>query len=104
MIAVRDRDRLARPLLPAEVIHAPKRGFVSPVPAWFTGELLILTILTRPKTLARGWWTEDGIKVLAESRAPCRLYSMLVLEIIADLFVDRRIFDSPPGITLSELL
>ena len=77
---------MAAHLLPDQVLGAPKRGFASPVPAWLEAGLAPLArrILTRPETLARGWWTADGIKrLLARPRRHgFRVYTLLMLELV----------------------
>jgi len=76
---------MAADLLPASVLNAPKQGFASPVPAWFRSGLgpLAGRILTRRRTLERGWWTKAGIdRLLADpGRHAFRLYALLMLEL-----------------------
>lgn len=97
---------MAADLLPASVLEAPKQGFASPVPAWFRGELggLARRILTRPKTLARGWWSKPGIeRLLAQpDRHAFRLYSLLMLELTVSVHGDHRWHEAPSA-TLADL-
>ncbi len=98
---------MASHLLPGEILDAPKQGFLSPVPAWMTGGFLgaVRLILTRPKALSRGWWTAAGIKNLTEApeQQSFRLYTVLMLELIATIFVDQKCFKSAPQISVTEL-
>ncbi|MCP5367792.1 MAG: asparagine synthase (glutamine-hydrolyzing) [Hyphomicrobiales bacterium] len=98
---------LARRYLPDEVLTAPKRGFAAPVPAWMTAGLgdLARRILTRPAALDRGWWTAAGVDALLRrpDRHAFRLYSLLVLELVQHLFVDRAGRAEAPGLTLRDL-
>lgn len=97
---------MAADLLPAGVLNAPKQGFASPVPAWFRGELGPLTrrILTRPETLARGWWTKAGVdRLLADpGRHAYRLYALLMLELTVRAHAEYR-WAKAPTVTLAEL-
>ncbi len=98
---------IAQNLLPSQIINAPKQGFLSPMRAWMDGKFLntVKTILTRPECLARGWWTHSGILKLV--RKPklygFQIYTLLILELVATIFVDLKCFNSPPGISLKEL-
>ena len=97
---------LARDLLPAEILSAPKQGFASPVPAWFTGEMLAATRrrLTRRDCLERGWWSKAGIERLLAAPAThaFRLYQLLMLDLSVEMHVVRgqRV---PPDMTLTDL-
>ena len=83
---------MAAPFLPDGVLSAPKRGFASPVPAWLSAGLTPLArrILCRPASLARGWWTAEGIgRLLADARTHAfRLYALLMLELVVRLHVE----------------
>lgn len=85
--------RIARDYLPSTVVNAPKRGFASPVPAWMTGALGKVTseILTRPAALARGWWSEKGIRRLYANPTANAfpLYALLMMELCVTLHIDR---------------
>ena len=92
--------RIAERFLPEAIINAPKQGFSSPVPAWMDHKLASLAraILTRKETLARGWWTADGIeRLLADTaRHGFRIYSLLMLELTVRIHVELPISTRPP--------
>lgn len=91
--------RMASRYLPESVLTAPKQGFVSPVPSWIRSGLgdTARQILTRPRTLERGWWTAEGIdKLLAQpDRHGYRIYSLLMLEMTVRVHVEERILEAP---------
>jgi asparagine synthase (glutamine-hydrolysing) len=97
---------MAADLLPASVLSAPKQGFASPVPAWFRGPLAgqVRRLLTRPGTLARGWWSKAGIdRLLADpGRHAFRLYALTMLELTVRLHADLA-RAAPPDCSLAEL-
>jgi asparagine synthase (glutamine-hydrolysing) len=77
---------MARPYLPDAILNAPKQGFASPVSAWFTNPNLgkqARLILSRPRALRRGWWTEQGLGALFSdpARHGYRIYALLMLEL-----------------------
>ncbi|MDP6804471.1 MAG: hypothetical protein QF902_03965, partial [Rhodospirillales bacterium] len=82
------------------VLEAPKRGFVSPLPAWLEAGLAapIRSVLTRPDTLARGWWSAQGIeRLLARPRDHAyRLYSLLMLELAVRVHIEGAHPSVPP--------
>ena len=84
--------RMARGILPESVINATKQGFSSPVPSWLKAGLAPLArgVLTRPRTLERGWWTAKGIdRLLAHpDRHGFRIYSLLMLELAVRIHVE----------------
>lgn len=98
---------IAADLLPDSVLRAPKRGFASPVPAWIRAGLgpVALRLLTRPRTLERGWWTKAGIaRLLARpERDGFRIYSLLMLELAARLFVEMPAGTDAPSASLEDL-
>lgn len=98
--------RIAAKFLPAPLLDAPKRGFASPVPAWMRAGLgdHAKRLLTRPESLDRGWWTQQGINsLLADpNRHAFRVYSLVMLELAVRLFVEQPLTDSPPTTTLGE--
>ena len=59
---------------------------------------LIRSVLTRPDTLARGWWTAQGIgRLLARPRDHAyRLYSLLMLELAVRVHVEGAHPSTPP--------
>lgn len=84
---------IAESFLPAEVIHAKKQGFASPVNAWMKAGLapLAARILTRQETLDRGWWTKKGLsRLLAKPGVyGFRIYALLMLELAVRIHVER---------------
>lgn len=101
-----ERD-IAAEFLPQSLLNAPKQGFASPVPAWFsTGGLAPLArrLLTRKQSLERGWWSKAGVeRLLAQpERHAFRLYSLLVLELTIRLHVEGA-FSEAPGASLAEM-
>ncbi|MEX0694509.1 MAG: asparagine synthase (glutamine-hydrolyzing) [Rhodospirillales bacterium] len=99
--------RMAKSLLPESVIHAPKQGFVSPVPRWFRGDVgkAAERLLTSSQALERGWWTKQGICALmqAPDRHAYRVYSLLMLELSVRMFVDGTMPDTAPDASLTEI-
>ena len=91
--------RMARPLLPAEVVAAPKQGFASPVPAWIESGLgaVAKRILTRTQSLERGWWSRRGIENLFADpgRHAFRIYSLLTLEMCVRVHVEGPVAERP---------
>jgi asparagine synthase (glutamine-hydrolysing) len=94
-----ERTMAAR-FLPESVLEAPKQGFASPVPAWMEAGLAPLArrILTRPRTLERGWWTATGIdRLLARPHVHgFRVYTLLMLELAVRVLVEDAA-RTPPG-------
>lgn len=90
---------MAAPLLPAAILEAPKQGFASPVPAWFRDGLALPArrLLTRPATLARGWWSRAGVEALLADpvRHAFRLYAMVMLELTVRLYVEHEAVSLP---------
>lgn len=99
--------KLAHQHLPESVIHAPKQGFVSPVPRWIRGDVgrAAEKLLTSRNALERGWWTAEGIKrLMAEpDRHGYRVYSLMMLELAVRTFTDGPISDTAPTETLMEI-
>jgi asparagine synthase (glutamine-hydrolysing) len=99
---------MARGLLPAEVIDAPKQGFASPVPHWLKSGLAAPArrLLTRPESLERGWWSAEGVeKLLADpDRHGFRVYSLMMLELAVRLYGEGEPDYAPPSTTLAEFV
>jgi asparagine synthase (glutamine-hydrolysing) len=97
---------IAARLLPEAILTAPKQGFASPVPAWMAGPLgkAAHRLLTAPRTLARGWWSAEGIARLAADprRHGFRLYALTMLELNVRLHVEQR-RSTPPDASLAEI-
>jgi asparagine synthase (glutamine-hydrolysing) len=75
---------IAAAYLPEAVLNAPKQGFASPVPAWMKAGLgdAARPLLLRPSSLARGWWSREGIEALLQDsdKHAFRIYSLIMLE------------------------
>lgn len=97
---------MAAPLLPPELLSAPKQGFVSPIPHWLRQGLAPLAhrLLTRKATLDRGWWTRQGIeRLLADpDRHGYRVYTLLALEVAVRIHAEAD-HSAPPTLTLADL-
>lgn len=98
---------IAAEFLPTSLLNAPKQGFASPVPAWFTtGGLAPLArrLLTRRQSLDRGWWSREGVeRLLARpDRHAFRLYSLLALELTVRLHVEGACSEAPTA-SLAEM-
>ena len=91
---------IAARFLPPDVVRAPKWGFASPVPEWMAAGMgnLARRILTRPRTLERGWWTAPGIERLVADprRHGFRVYTLLMLELAVRVLVEDRPTGRPP--------
>ena len=98
---------MAKGLLPESVIHAPKRGFVSPVPRWVRGDFgqCAERILTSKDALDRGWWTAEGVRQLLHDpdRHGYRVYTLLALELSVRMFTGAPIPSSPPAANLRDI-
>jgi len=92
---------MAAPLLPEAVLTAPKQGFASPVPAWFSGPLakVCRRLLTGKRARDRGWFNPAGINALLSdpTRHAFRLYALTMLELTVRIHVDGR-FTAPPSL------
>ena len=98
---------MAAPFLPEAVLAAPKQGFASPLPAWLESGLggLARRILTRPRTIERGWWTAAGVeRLLAEPRVHgFRVYALLMLELAVRTHVEAAATARPSPASLEDL-
>ncbi len=88
--------RLARKLLPAEVVDRPKVGFTVPLSPWFRGELreLLADTLLSQRSLARGWYEPAAVRAtladhLSGRRDRAReLWTLLTLELWHRSWID----------------
>ncbi|MHC8508157.1 MAG: asparagine synthase (glutamine-hydrolyzing) [Rhodospirillales bacterium] len=98
---------IAEPLLPPDVLAAPKHGFASPVPAWMQAGMGLAAgrLLCSKTALARGWWTRAGVeRLLAQSaRHGFRIYTLLMLELTVRLMTERSADEGAPDATLDDM-
>jgi asparagine synthase (glutamine-hydrolysing) len=81
--------RLARELLPAEVVDRPKVGFTVPLSPWFRGPLreLLADTLLAPRCLERGWYEPAVLRAAVDDHLRGRrdrareLWTLLTLEL-----------------------
>ena len=99
--------KIAQKHLPNDLLNAPKQGFASPVPAWMKNDLdkNARSLLTRPQSLERGWWTAPGVEELLRepSRYAFQLYALIMLELTARIFVESPLMTDAPTMGLAEL-
>jgi asparagine synthase (glutamine-hydrolysing) len=88
--------RLARKLLPAEVVDRPKVGFTVPLSPWFRGPLKSLlqdTLLDR-RCLERGWYEPAVLRATIDDHLSGRrdrareLWTLLTLELWHQTWID----------------
>lgn len=93
--------------LPADVIHAPKQGFASPVAAWINGPLgeAAKKLLAHPDALERGWWSKQGVDILfSDPKAhAARIYSLMMLELSVRSFCDGPVSMVEPAYSLMDI-
>ncbi len=89
--------RLARRLIPAEVVDRPKIGFTVPLAPWFRGglrELLVDTLLS-PTALGRGYYDGAVLRRTVEDHVAGRrdrsreLWTLLTLELWHRAYIDQ---------------
>jgi asparagine synthase (glutamine-hydrolysing) len=88
--------RIARQFLPPAVLVKRKQGFGVPIDRWFQTELRTFAeeILLEPRTLARGYFRRDTLRLLLSQHAAGRrdystwIWCLIVLEMWFRLFVD----------------
>jgi asparagine synthase (glutamine-hydrolysing) len=88
--------RLARRLLPAEVVDRPKVGFTVPLSPWFRGELkdLLADTLLSPRCMNRGWFEPEALRATVEDHLSGRrdrareLWTLLTLELWHHTWID----------------
>jgi asparagine synthase (glutamine-hydrolysing) len=84
-------------LVPAEVLHRPKRGFGLPIQKWINCQLRqrIRDTLQDPRTIQRGYTTRAYVELLLDEHERGRrdhsmaLWALLMLELWHRQFVDR---------------
>ena len=89
--------RLARRLLPREVVDRPKVGFTVPLSPWFRGPLreLLADTLLSPACLGRGYYDERLLRSYVEDHLAGRrdrsreLWTLLTLELWHRAYIDR---------------
>jgi asparagine synthase (glutamine-hydrolysing) len=89
--------RLARRLLPAEVVDRPKVGFTVPLAPWFRGPLreLLADTLLSPACLGRGYYDPAVLRATVEDHLTGRrdrsreLWTLLTLELWHRAYADR---------------
>ncbi|MEQ1834498.1 MAG: asparagine synthase (glutamine-hydrolyzing), partial [Candidatus Eisenbacteria bacterium] len=89
--------RLARRLLPVEVVDRPKVGFTVPLSPWFRTELreLLADTLLSSRCLQRGWFEAAAIRTAVEDHLSGRrdrareLWTLLTLELWHQCWIDR---------------
>lgn len=92
-------------LIPAEVLEAPKKGFVMPLGLWLRGELrpLVEHLLAPQRLKSQGiirpeFYASTALPHL-EARADhtYRVWAVLMLQLWISLFVERRLSAAPTG-------
>src|SRR5262249_61797598 len=81
--------RLARRMLPSEVVDRPKVGFTVPLSPWFRGPLreLVTDTLLSPTCLGRGYYKPEALRGVVEDHVEGRrdrareLWTLLSLEL-----------------------
>jgi asparagine synthase (glutamine-hydrolysing) len=90
--------RLARRLVPHEVIDRPKRGFTLPLAGWFRHELAdtLRDTLLGDAARRRGWIQPAAVERMVQQHTALthdwneQLWILLMLELWAQQFLDRR--------------
>jgi len=89
--------RLARTLVPREVVDRPKVGFTVPLAPWFRGPLrgLLADTLLSPTCLSRGYYDPVRLRAYVDDHVSGRrdrsreLWTLLTLELWHRMFIDR---------------
>jgi asparagine synthase (glutamine-hydrolysing) len=89
--------RLARKLLPNEVVDRPKVGFTVPLSPWFRGEMreMLVDTLLSPASLGRGWFEPAVLRGYVDDHLSGRrdrgreLWTLLTLELWHQQWIDR---------------
>jgi asparagine synthase (glutamine-hydrolysing) len=103
--------RIARGLLPDDVIDRPKMGFGVPLTRWLRGPLrdLVHEVLLGTRMRERGYFRMDAVERLVSGHdsgrrdAPYQIWNLLVLELWHQMFIDGggRSAHEPAPLTLS---
>jgi asparagine synthase (glutamine-hydrolysing) len=88
--------RIARRLLPDEIIDRPKRGFAVPLARWLRGPLrdVVHDIVLGPRLRQRGYFKMDAVERLVSdhetgrSNAQYQIWNLLMLELWHQTFID----------------
>jgi asparagine synthase (glutamine-hydrolysing) len=89
--------------VPKEVLCRPKRGFALPLEHWMRHELkdLIVTVLTEPRTLQRGYFNAKGVRRILDEHfqgrrdhSP-RIWRLLMLELWHRNFLETAVAQQP---------
>ncbi|HVN19462.1 MAG TPA: asparagine synthase (glutamine-hydrolyzing) [Dongiaceae bacterium] len=104
--------KLARRVgVPDEVLSRPKQGFALPLVHWMRNELkeLIITTLTEPRTMQRGYFNPKGVRRLLDEHfqgrrdQSARIWRLLMLELWFRNYMEARHFhDANPVATVGE--
>jgi asparagine synthase (glutamine-hydrolysing) len=87
-----------RPLVPAEILDRPKKGFAVPLGPWFRGELRELTedLLLDARSLRRGYFKPSTVRRLVDEHVRGvrawneQIWNLLMLELWHRTFIDQR--------------
>ena len=93
--------------VPKEVLHRPKQGFALPLVHWMRHELkdLIVTTLTEPHTMQRGYFNPQGVRRMLDEYFAgrrdhsIRIWRLLMLELWQRNFVEGLSARRPEAIT-----
>ena len=88
--------RLARTLLPVEIVDRPKVGFTVPLSPWFRGPLreLLGDTLLSPRAMQRGWYEPSALRAAVDDHLSGRrdrareLWTLLTLELWHQTWID----------------
>jgi asparagine synthase (glutamine-hydrolysing) len=83
--------------IPREVLNRPKQGFSLPLGHWMRNELkdLVRSVLLEPRTLQRGYFKPNGVRLMLEEHFnqrrdhSARLWRLLVFELWHRNFLER---------------
>ena len=95
--------------VPKEVLHRPKQGFSLPLVHWMRHELkdLILTTLTEPRTMQRGYFDAKGVRRMLDEHFrerrdhSARIWRLLMAELWYRNFIEALPARAPQPVTSS---